>query len=474
MKLWGQKMQWTNKGSIVKIEGNIIDCVFLDKIPKLNSLIRGEENNNDYYMKVMQYLGNNIVRTLALKNINGLKRSTVIYSCDKPIEVPVGSNVLGRMLNFMGEPIDNRDQFDKNIIYKSIHQKPPSFIEMSTDISIFYTGIKIIDLLLPVGKGSKIGLFGGAGVGKTLLVTEFMNNVSKFYGGYSIFTGVGERSREGQELYSDMCNSGMIDLYGPNSKTALVYGQMGEVPGARANVVFSGLTMAEHFRDMGKDTLLFIDNIFRYVQSMSEISTLLGRLPSAVGYQPTLASEMGSLQERISSTKNGSITSIQAIYVPADDITDPAPATTFSHLSGSIVLSRDISNKGIYPAIDPLKSSSKILQESIVGERHFVLAKKTISIFEIYQSLKQQIAIKGIDELSEKDREIVFRARKLEKYFSQPMFSSEKFTGKKGTFVKIDVLLDNVENIINGLYDHIDEKEFFMIGDCNHLPLTKE
>ena len=408
--------------------------------------------------EVQQHLGENRVRTVAMSSTDGIKRGMKAVNTGESIKIPVGKNILGRILNVLGEPVDNAGNVEADT-YLPIHRSSPTLVDQNTDIEILETGIKAIDLLQPYQKGGKIGLFGGAGVGKTVLIMELIHNIASEHSGVSVFGGVGERTREGNDLWNEMKESGVID------KVALIYGQMNEPPGARMRVGLSALTAAEYFRDYSKqDVLLFIDNIFRFVQAGSEVSALLGRMPSAVGYQPTLANEMGELQERITSTKDGSITSVQAIYVPADDLTDPAPATTFSHLDASTVLSRQIASLGIYPAVDPLASNSKVLDPLIIGEEHYNVARKVLEILQKYQELQDIIAILGMDELSEEDKETVNRARKIQKFLSQPFFVAEQFSGMQGRYVKLEDTIAGFKGIIEGEYDHIPEQAFYMAG----------
>ena len=413
--------------------------------------------DRELVVEVEQHVGDDIVRAIAMESTDGVKRGMKALDTGKPISVPVGKNVLGRLFNVLGAPIDNRGEMEAEESYP-IHRPAPSFKEQSLEPEMFETGIKVIDLIAPYQKGGKIGLFGGAGVGKTVLIQELINNIAKEHGGLSVFTGVGERSREGNDLYYEMKESGVID------KTALVFGQMNEPPGARMRVALTGLTMAEYFRDQGQDVLLFIDNIFRFSQAGSEVSALLGRIPSAVGYQPTLATEMGALQERITSTTHGSITSVQAVYVPADDLTDPAPATTFSHLDATTVLSRAVSERGIYPAVDPLDSTSRILDPRIVGEEHYEVASKVKFILERYRELQDIISILGVDELSDEDKLTVSRARKVQNFLSQPFTVAEQFTGMKGRYVTIEETIKGFKEIIEGKHDDVPESAFLFVG----------
>lgn len=457
-----------NKGQIAQVLGAVVDVAFTKRLPPIqNALYIGK--NREVVLEVVAHIGENVVRTISMHSTVGLSRGQEVIDTGGPITVPVGRSTLGRILNVTGQPVDDRGPIDAPI-HLSIHRDAPEFMEQKTSTEILKTGIKIIDLLTPYPLGGKIGLFGGAGVGKTVLITELINNVAKTRGGYSVFAGVGERTREGNDLYHEMITSGVIDTEGDKSKVTLVYGQMNESPGARARVALTGLTIAEHFRDHDKlDVLFFIDNIFRFTQAGAEVSTLLGRIPSAVGYQPTLASEMGALQERITSTMNGSITSIQAIYVPADDLTDPAPATSFAHLDATTVLNRRIAEMGIFPAIDPLDSSSTILSEEIVGETHYRLARDIQEILQKYQSLQDIIAILGMDELSEDDKRVVYRARKIQRFFSQPFFTAETFTGQKGVAVDLTDTISGFQGLVNGDYDDIPEICFYMVGTIDDV-----
>ncbi len=453
------------EGKINRITGSVVDVVFGEKdLPKIYDALETKIGDTRLVLEVEQLLPNNIARCLAMSDTDGLERSTPVYNTGKPISVPVGTGTLGRIMNVTGDAMDNRGPI-KSETFEGIHKAPPSFMEQAPNTEILETGIKVIDLLCPYPKGGKIGLFGGAGVGKTVIIMELINNIAKMHGGFSVFTGVGERSREGNDLYREMVESGVIDLQGDKSKAALVYGQMNEAPGARARVALTGLTVAEYFRDnMAQDVLLFIDNIFRFTQAGSEVSSLLGRMPSAVGYQPTLATDMGALQERITSTRKGSITSIQAVYVPADDLTDPAPATTFSHLDATTVLSRQIAEQGLYPAVDPLDSTSRLLDPQLVGERHYEVASEVVRILQVYKSLQDIIAILGMDELSDDDKLTVARARKLQRFLTQPFAVGEVFTGRKGVTVDLKDTIEGCAAIIDGQYDNIPEQAFFMIG----------
>lgn len=451
----------TNKeGVITQIIGPVIDVEFeQDNLPKIyDALNIYFENGEKVVLEVQQLLGENKVRTVAMSSTDGLKRGMKVENTGEPIKIPVGKNVLGRILNVLGEPVDNAGEIQTDT-YLPIHRESPKLIDQNTEVEILETGIKAIDLLQPYQKGGKIGLFGGAGVGKTVLIMELIQNIAMEHSGVSVFGGVGERTREGNDLWTEMKESNVID------KVALIYGQMNEPPGARMRVGLSALTAAEYFRDYSKqDVLLFIDNIFRFVQAGSEVSALLGRMPSAVGYQPTLANEMGELQERITSTKDGSITSVQAIYVPADDLTDPAPATTFSHLDASTVLSRQIASLGIYPAVDPLASNSRVLDPLIIGDEHYNTAKKVLEILQRYKELQDIIAILGMDELSEEDKETVNRARKIQKFLSQPFFVAEQFSGMKGRYVKLEDSIKGFKEIIEGKHDDLPEQAFYMVG----------
>ncbi len=448
------------EGLITQVIGPVIDIEFKSSVlPEIYDAIEIiVDDNNKIVAEVQQHLGENRVRTVAMSSTDGIKRGMKAVNTGESIKIPVGKNILGRILNVLGEPVDNAGNVEADT-YLPIHRSSPTLVDQNTDIEILETGIKAIDLLQPYQKGGKIGLFGGAGVGKTVLIMELIHNIASEHSGVSVFGGVGERTREGNDLWNEMKESGVID------KVALIYGQMNEPPGARMRVGLSALTAAEYFRDYSKqDVLLFIDNIFRFVQAGSEVSALLGRMPSAVGYQPTLANEMGELQERITSTKDGSITSVQAIYVPADDLTDPAPATTFSHLDASTVLSRQIASLGIYPAVDPLASNSKVLDPLIIGEEHYNVARKVLEILQKYQELQDIIAILGMDELSEEDKETVNRARKIQKFLSQPFFVAEQFSGMQGRYVKLEDTIAGFKGIIEGEYDHIPEQAFYMAG----------
>ena len=445
-------------GKIVQVMGPVVDVQFDGTLPKIKDALEVNNNGKKAVMEVAQHIGNNVVRCIMLAASEGLYKDMQVEATGGSIKVPIGEKTLGRLFNVVGETIDDLESLD-NEEHWSIHRKPPTFEEQSSKVEILETGIKVIDLLTPYQKGGKIGLFGGAGVGKTVLIQELITNVATQHGGYSIFTGVGERSREGNDLWNEMKESGVIN------KTALVFGQMNEPPGARMRVAETGLTMAEYFRDKEhQDVLLFIDNIFRFIQAGSEVSALLGRMPSAVGYQPTLATDVGELQERITSTKNGSITSVQAVYVPADDLTDPAPATTFAHLDATTVLSRKIVEKGIYPAVDPLESNSRILEADVVGEEHYEVARRVQEYLQKYKELQDIIAILGMEELSDEDKLAVYRARKLEKFLSQPFHVTETFTGLKGVYVPLKESIRGFKAIIDGEVDDLPEQAFFNVG----------
>ncbi|MEE6207569.1 MAG: F0F1 ATP synthase subunit beta [Alphaproteobacteria bacterium] len=453
-------------GHINQVLGAVVDVKFDNEqeLPDILTALECDNNGHRLVLEVEQHLGDCVVRCIALDSTDGLTRGLEVRNTGEPIKVPVGRGLLGRIVNVLGEPIDERGNIGESM-YMPIHRDAPKFTEQSTKEEILVTGIKVIDLLEPYSKGGKIGLFGGAGVGKTVLIMELINNIAKGHGGYSVFTGVGERTREGNDLYHEMIESGVIDLNGDNSKTVLVYGQMNEPPGARARVALTGLTEAEYFRDQEhQDVLLFIDNIFRFTQAGSEVSALLGRIPSAVGYQPTLGTDMGAMQERITSTKDGSITSVQAVYVPADDLTDPAPATTFAHLDATTVLSRKISELGIYPAVDPLDSTSRALNPDIAGQEHYETARRVQEILQKYNSLQDIIAILGMDELSEDDRMVVSRARKIQRFLSQPFHVAEVFTGLKGVYVNLEDTIKGFKGILDGLYDDLPENAFYMVG----------
>jgi F-type H+-transporting ATPase subunit beta len=464
-------MTTQHKGYISQIMGAVIDVYFENHLPPILNALEiprdDSETKGKLILEVAQHLCEGTVRTIAMDATAGLHRGQEVIDTGSPICVPVGPETLGRIMNVIGEPIDERGPI-KTKQLSSIHRSAPEFIEQSPATEILTTGIKVIDLLTPYPKGGKIGLFGGAGVGKTVLIMELINNVAKAHGGYSVFAGVGERTREGNDLYHEMIDSGVVKLDEEGSKAALIYGQMNEPPGARARVALSGLTVAEYFRDVeGKDVLFFIDNIFRFTQAGAEVSALLGRMPSAVGYQPTLSSEMGNLQERITSTTKGSITSVQAIYVPADDLTDPAPAASFAHLDATTVLSRSIAELGIYPAVDPLDSTSRILSADVVGEEHYQVARHVQKILQTYKSLQDIIAILGMDELSPEDKLTVSRARKIQRFLSQPFFVAEVFTGSPGKLVSLADTIKGFKGICDGDYDHIPESNFYMIGSID-------
>ena len=457
-------MTTKNIGTITQVLGAVVDVRFDKNLPAILSALTTENQGKTLVLEVAQHLGENSVRTIAMDATEGLTRGQDVVDTGAPISVPVGPETLGRILNVIGEPIDERGPLGTKKV-QSIHQPAPEFVDQSTDTEILVTGIKVIDLIAPYAKGGKIGLFGGAGVGKTVLIMELINNVAKAHGGYSVFAGVGERTREGNDLYHEMIESGVIKTDGPGSKVTLVYGQMNEPPGARARVALSGLTQAEYFRDEeGQDVLFFVDNIFRFTQAGSEVSALLGRIPSAVGYQPTLAGEMGNLQERITSTKKGSITSVQAIYVPADDLTDPAPAASFAHLDATTTLNRSIAELGIYPAVDPLDSTSRVLDPKVVGETHYKVARDVQRILQTYKSLQDIIAILGMDELSEEDKLVVARARKIQRFLSQPFHVAEVFTGSPGKLVALEDTIKGFAGIVAGDYDHLPESAFYMVG----------
>nr|WP_305985005.1 F0F1 ATP synthase subunit beta [Roseibium sp. MMSF_3544] len=451
-------------GRITQVIGAVVDVKFDDHLPLILNALEADNQGVRLVLEVAQHLGENTVRTIAMDSTEGLVRGQEVVDTGAPIAVPVGDGTLGRIMNVIGEPVDEAGEIphtDK----RGIHQEAPTFIEQSTEAEILVTGIKVVDLLAPYAKGGKIGLFGGAGVGKTVLIMELINNVAKAHGGYSVFAGVGERTREGNDLYWEMIESGVNkEGGGEGSKAALVYGQMNEPPGARARVALTGLTVAEHFRDAGQDVLFFVDNIFRFTQAGSEVSALLGRIPSAVGYQPTLATDMGSMQERITTTNKGSITSVQAVYVPADDLTDPAPASTFAHLDATTVLNRAIAEKGIYPAVDPLDSTSRMLDARIIGEEHYETARAVQGTLQRYKALQDIIAILGMDELSEEDKLTVARARKIERFLSQPFFVAEVFTGSPGKLVALEDTIKGFKGLVDGEYDHLPEAAFYMVG----------
>ncbi len=457
-------MTQSSQGKITQITGAVVDVQFDGELPSILNALHTENEGKRLVLEVAQHLGENTVRAIAMDTTDGLVRGTKVTDTGSPIMMPVGPETLGRILNVVGEPVDERGPI-KTKKMLPIHREAPPFTEQSTEQQVLVTGIKVVDLLAPYSRGGKIGLFGGAGVGKTVLIMELINNVAKAHGGYSVFAGVGERTREGNDLYHEMMESGVIKPDGPGSKAALVYGQMNEPPGARARVALSGLTLAEYFRDEeGQDVLFFVDNIFRFTQAGSEVSALLGRIPSAVGYQPTLATDMGALQERITTTTKGSITSVQAIYVPADDLTDPAPAASFAHLDATTVLSRQIAELGIYPAVDPLDSTSRILDPRVVGEEHYETARSVQKVLQTYKSLQDIIAILGMDELSEEDKLVVARARKIQRFLSQPFHVAEVFTGSPGVFVKLEETIKGFKGIVKGDYDHMPESAFYMVG----------
>ncbi len=453
-------------GHVAQVMGAVVDVKFDDEkdLPSILSALETKLGDKNLVLEVAQQLGESVVRCIAMDSTDGLMRGQEVIDTGAPISVPVGPKTLGRIMNVLGEPVDNRGPIE-GVRRDPIHRDPPPFVDQATSTQMLTTGIKVIDLLEPYARGGKIGLFGGAGVGKTVLIMELINNVAKGHGGYSVFAGVGERTREGNDLYNEMIESGVIDVKGDNSKAALVYGQMNESPGARARVALTGLTVAEYFRDVEhQDVLLFVDNIFRFTQAGSEVSALLGRIPSAVGYQPTLGTDMGAMQERITSTKEGSITSVQAVYVPADDLTDPAPATTFAHLDATTVLSRSIAELGIYPAVDPLESTSRILDPAIVGEEHYGVAREVQRILQQYKALQDIIAILGMDELGEEDKLVVSRARKIQRFLSQPFHVGEVFTGIPGRYVELEDTIKGFKGIVEGKYDHLPEQAFFMVG----------
>ncbi|MBL8708104.1 MAG: F0F1 ATP synthase subunit beta [Rhodospirillaceae bacterium] len=451
-------------GKITQVTGAVVDVQFDGDLPAILNALHVQNQGKLLVLEVAQHLGESTVRAIAMDTTDGLVRGTEAADTGAPITMPVGPETLGRIINVIGDPIDERGPIGHKHTLP-IHRSAPEFSEQSTESQILITGIKVIDLLAPYAKGGKIGLFGGAGVGKTVTIMELINNVAKAHGGYSVFAGVGERTREGNDLYHEMIESGVIKLDGPGSKCALVYGQMNEPPGARARVALSGLTVAEYFRDAeGQDVLFFVDNIFRFTQAGSEVSALLGRIPSAVGYQPTLATDMGALQERITSTKKGSITSVQAIYVPADDLTDPAPATSFSHLDATTVLSRQIAELGIFPAVDPLDSTSRMLDPRVIGEEHYNVARRVQEVLQGYKALQDIIAILGMDELSEEDKLTVARARKIQRFLSQPFHVAEVFTGTPGVLVKLEDTIKGFKGIVEGKYDDLPESAFYMVG----------
>ena len=458
-----------NIGRVSQVIGAVVDVKFDGELPAILSALDADNNGSRLVLEVAQHLGENTVRTIAMDSTDGLVRGAAVKDTGSQISIPVGPETLGRIMNVIGEPIDERGPIGEKQ-RAPIHADAPAFADQSTESEILVTGIKVVDLLAPYAKGGKIGLFGGAGVGKTVLIMELINNIAKGHGGYSVFAGVGERTRAGNDLYHEMIDSNVIDIEGDNSKVALVYGQMNEPPGARARVALSGLTVAEYFRDQeGQDVLFFVDNIFRFTQAGAEVSALLGRIPSAVGYQPTLATDMGTLQERITSTNKGSITSVQAIYVPADDLTDPAPAASFAHLDATTVLNRAISEKGIYPAVDPLDSTSRILTADVVGEEHYQVAREVQEILQKYKSLQDIIAILGMDELSEDDKIVVARARKIERFMSQPFHVAEVFTNMPGKFVELEDTITSFREILDGKHDDLPEAAFLMVGGISEV-----
>ncbi|MCA0962708.1 F0F1 ATP synthase subunit beta [Salipiger bermudensis] len=463
------------KGKVTQVIGAVVDVQFDDHLPEILNALTTTNDGKTLVLEVAQHLGESTVRTIAMDSTEGLVRGQEVVDTDKPISVPVGNATLGRILNVVGEPVDEQGPVEADE-YRAIHQPAPEFDEQATDTEILVTGIKVIDLLAPYSKGGKIGLFGGAGVGKTVLIMELINNIAKVHSGFSVFAGVGERTREGNDLYHEMIESNVIKPDNlSDSQVALVYGQMNEPPGARARVALTGLTLAEQFRDQsGTDVLFFVDNIFRFTQAGSEVSALLGRIPSAVGYQPTLATDMGAMQERITSTKNGSITSIQAVYVPADDLTDPAPATTFAHLDATTVLNRAISELGIYPAVDPLDSNSRILDPQVVGQEHYDVAREVQGILQRYKSLQDIIAILGMDELSEEDKLTVQRARKIQRFLSQPFDVAKVFTGSDGVQVPLEDTISSFKAVVNGEYDHFPEAAFYMVGGIEEVKAKAE
>ncbi len=453
-----------SQGEIAQVIGAVVDVRFEGALPPILQALEVADDKRKLVLEVAQHIGERMVRAVAMDTTEGLTRGQKVSDTGAPIAVPVGEATLGRIMNVIGEPVDEAGPIQSRE-RRPIHQDAPAFAEQSTETELLLTGIKVVDLLAPYARGGKVGLFGGAGVGKTVLIQELINNVAKAHGGYSVFAGVGERTREGNDLYWEMVESGVNkEKGGPGSKCSLIYGQMNEPPGARARVGLSGLTVAEYFRDQGQDVLFFVDNIFRFTQAGSEVSALLGRIPSAVGYQPTLATDMGALQERITTTTKGSITSVQAIYVPADDLTDPAPATSFAHLDATTVLSRAISEKGIYPAVDPLDSTSRVLEPRVVGEEHYQVARRVQEILQRYKSLQDIIAILGMDELSEDDRLTVARARKIERFLSQPFHVAEAFTGRPGVLVPLADTIKGFKGLCDGEYDHLPEAAFYMVG----------
>ena len=457
-----------NVGKITQIMGAVVDVQFEDELPEILNALHCERDDGLLVLEVAQHLGESTVRTIAMDATEGLTRGHRVTDTGNPIMVPVGPETLGRIMNVIGEPVDERGPV-VTAQKLPIHRSAPPFVDQSTETEVLVTGIKVVDLLAPYSRGGKVGLFGGAGVGKTVLIMELINNIAKAHGGYSVFAGVGERTREGNDLYHEMIESGVINLEG-ESKAALVYGQINEPPGARARVGLTGLTLAEYFRDAeGQDVLLFVDNIFRFTQAGSEVSALLGRIPSAVGYQPTLATDMGALQERITTTKKGSITSVQAIYVPADDLTDPAPATSFAHLDATTVLSRQIAELGIYPAVDPLDSTSRILDPRILGDEHYEVARSVQEVLQKYKSLQDIIAILGMDELSEDDKLVVARARKIQRFLSQPFHVAEVFTGFSGVLVGLEDTIKGFKGLVAGDYDYLPEAAFYMVGTIDDV-----
>ncbi len=451
-----------SEGKIAQVVGVVVDVAFTDKLPVIREALEIDHNQERLVLEVQQHLSTDTVRTVALGATEGLRRGMPVRATGAQISMPVGKETLGRIFNVVGEAIDGKDQLSK-VDRNPIHRPAPTFEEQETKTEILETGIKVIDLICPILKGGKVGLFGGAGVGKTVIIQELIRNIAAEHGGYSVFAGVGERTREGNDLYHEMTESGVID------KTSMVFGQMNEPPGSRLRVALSGLTQAEYWRDQGKDVLFFVDNIFRFTQAGSEVSALLGRMPSAVGYQPTLATEMGQLQERITSTKTGSVTSVQAVYVPADDLTDPAPATTFAHLDSTIVLNRALTELGIYPAVDPLDSSSTILDPQIIGEDHYRVARGVQKVLQRYKDLQDIIAILGMEELSAEDKQTVARARKIQRFLSQPFFVAEQFTGTPGQYVPLQDTITSFQAILNGDYDDVSEQEFYMKGTIDQV-----
>ncbi|MBB4657753.1 F0F1 ATP synthase subunit beta [Parvularcula dongshanensis] len=467
------------QGRIAQVIGAVVDVEFDDHLPSILNALETDNHGNRLVLEVAQHLGENTVRTIAMDSTEGLVRGQTVTDTGEAIQVPVGEATLGRIMNVIGEPVDELGPVNAET-RRPIHATAPAFVEQSTESEILVTGIKVVDLLCPYARGGKIGLFGGAGVGKTVLIQELINNIAKVHGGYSVFAGVGERTREGNDLYWEMIESGVNkdpsknDGSAAGSKASLIYGQMNEPPGARARVALTGLTVAEHFRDQGQDVLFFVDNIFRFTQAGSEVSALLGRIPSAVGYQPTLATDMGAMQERITTTTKGSITSVQAVYVPADDLTDPAPATSFAHLDATTVLNRSIAEKGIYPAVDPLDSTSRILDPRVVGQEHYDTARGVQQILQRYKSLQDIIAILGMDELSEEDKLTVARARKVERFLSQPFDVAEVFTGSPGVQVPLEETIKGFKALIAGEYDHLPEQAFYLVGSIDEAVAKAE